>query len=319
MNEEETHPKSDRLEREVGHYLATGEADPLGCAFPGNHTLEPLIGFERHLRKALIDEVRRRERGRRQSQVPPDLDVTAWVRRKVEPMITGLFPSAEREVMLGVAERSIVFLTRETTHQTLRETGYLESAWTIANMYLYSLAAPMLGDGASPAVGFNMETKCYVSLEYFAEKDPLADYVVHEVAHIFHNCKRKTIGLPHSRSREWLLDIAFAKRETFAYACEAYSRILELTRGKAKRHAVLTQYARGSTLCDKSVDRIELLDILADAVGARNGWKRLLARCSGVKKKAIRKQGGGEGEVVVGTPQIDRVYLQNTEGVVRRA
>jgi hypothetical protein len=278
-----------RLEREVAHYLATGESDPVGCAFPGNHVLERLTGYECHLRKALIAEVRRRVRSRRQSQVPPDLETAARIRRKVEPMITGLFPSAERQVVLGVAERSIIFLTRETTHRTIGEVAYLESAWAIANMYLYSLGAPMLGDGASPAVGLSMETKCYVSLEYFAEKDPLADYVVHEVAHIFHNCKRHTIGLRHSLSKEWLLDIAFAKHETFAYACEAYSRILEQTRRKAERHAVLTQYARRSKLCDNSVDRVELLDILADAVEVRNGWKRLLARCSGVEMKATRR------------------------------
>jgi len=57
---------------------------------------------------------------------------------------------------------------------------------------------------------------------------PKSDYAIHEAAHIFHNCKREMIGLPATRRREWLLDIDYAKRETFAYACEAYSRILEL-------------------------------------------------------------------------------------------
>ena len=101
------------------------------------------------------------------------------------PMIAGLFPVAERRVVLGVAQRSIVFLTRDTAHRILREVGYLESAWTIANIYLESLGAPTLGDGRSSVVGLSQETTCYVSLQYFAEKDPFADYVVHEVAHIF--------------------------------------------------------------------------------------------------------------------------------------
>ncbi len=35
------------------------------------------------------------------------------------------------------------------------------------------------------------------------------------------------MGPPETHQREWLLDIDFRKRETFAYACEAYSRILE--------------------------------------------------------------------------------------------
>jgi hypothetical protein len=198
-------------------------------------------------------------------------------------MITGLFPAAERPVVLGVAERSIVFLTRATAHRIIHETAYLSSAWTIANIYLYSLRAPLLGDSGSQVVGLSEETKCYVSLEYFAEKDSLADYVVHEVAHIFHNCKRQTLGLPHSRSKEWLLDLAFAKRETFAYACEIFSRIMELTRGKADRHALLSQHANGSKFNDDRVSHTELHDILADAVVARNGWKRILARCSAQK------------------------------------
>ena len=44
---------------------------------------------------------------------------------------------------------------------------------------------------------------------------------------MFHNCKRRSAGLPQTRRNEWLLDIAFRKRETFAYACEFYSLILQ--------------------------------------------------------------------------------------------
>jgi hypothetical protein len=36
------------------------------------------------------------------------------------------------------------------------------------------------------------------------------------------------IGLPETRTREWLLPIDFRKRETFGYACEAYARIVEV-------------------------------------------------------------------------------------------
>ena len=198
-------------------------------------------------------------------------------------MITGLFPASERQAVLGVAACSVVFLTREAAHQAMRETSFLDTAWTIANLYLNSLGAPMLGDEARPILGLSLETKCYVSMEYFAENDPFADYVTHEVAHIFHNCKRRTIGLPHSRSKEWLLDIAFAKRETFAFACEAYGRILEQALGKAQRQALLAQYSRGPKPPADIVDQTELLDILAEAVEARNGWKRILARCTASK------------------------------------
>jgi hypothetical protein len=276
------------LEQDVGHYLATGESDPIGQAFPSDHLLERLTGYDRHLRKALVEEVRRRERGHRQNQVPPDFDPAAWTRRKVTPMIAGLFPAAEREIMLGVAERSIVFLTRDTVYRTIRRVAFLHTAWTIANTYLASLGAPTFDGGH--ILGLSEETTCYVSLEYFTQKDPFADYVVHEVAHIFHNCKRETLGLPYTRSKEWLLDIAFAKRETFAYACEAYSRILEQARKPTERAALLVQYRDGPKTSDERVDHDELLDILREAVQARNGWKRILARCSIPKRAPKRKE-----------------------------
>ena len=288
MNQKQLEVRSAVLGGEVARFLATGEADPLGGVFPGSDTLERITGYERRLREALISEVGRRERGRRQGQVPAAFHSVGWIRRKVEPMITGLFPTTERQVVFRVAERSIVFLTREAAHRTIRETAFLGSAWTIANLYLNSLGAPLLGDGASPIVGLNQETKCYISLEYFADKDPFADYVTHEVAHIFPNCKRETIGLPHSRSKEWLLDLAYAKRETFAYACEAYGRILEQAEGKADRRSLLRQYARSSKLSDNRVDQTELFDILAEAVEASNGWKRILSRCSTPKHTAPR-------------------------------
>ena len=88
-------------------------------------------------------------------------------------------------------------------------------------------------------VGMSEETTCYVSLAHFAEEDEFADYVVHEAAHVFHNTKRRTAGLPETRRRQWLLPIAFEKRETFAFACERYSRILKLGKRPADRRWLL--------------------------------------------------------------------------------
>src|ERR1039457_5205527 len=82
---------------------------------------------------------------------------------------------------------------------------------------------------------FRSETTCFVSPEYFAADDPFADFIVHEVAHIFHNCKRETIGLRETRTKVWLLDIEYRKRETFAYSCEAWARILERGQNSAAR------------------------------------------------------------------------------------
>ena len=107
------------------------------------------------------------------------------------------------------------------------------------------LRAALFSLEADRIVGISIETTCYVTKEYFDENDPFADFVVHEAAHIFHNCKRERVGLPGTRRREWLLEIDFAKRETFAYACEAYSRILAIAASPAARAKLLEELQEG--------------------------------------------------------------------------
>jgi hypothetical protein len=155
------------------------------------------------------------------------------------------------------------------------------TAWDLANLYLASLGAALLGPEAPRIVGLSEETIFYVSPEYFDEDDRFADFVVHEAAHVFHNCKRRTVGLAETRRREWLLDIAFSKRETFAYACEAYARVVEHAGRPSDRPALASEYAqRRGVPSDQRVDREELVDIVRDAASVRNGWKRILARCA---------------------------------------
>lgn len=92
------------------------------------------------------------------------------------------------------------------------------------------------------------------------------------------------MGLRETRRREWLLDIVYSKRETFAYACEAYSRIVELADTSAERRQLLAEAEAGPHPSDARVDVDEYLDVLREAVEARNGWKRILARCAAPKK-----------------------------------
>ncbi len=135
-------------------------------------------------------------------------------------------------------------------------------------------------------MGVSQETTCYVSPEYFGENDPFADFIVHEAAHIFHNCKRRTVGLPETRTKEWLLDIEYRKRETFAYACEAYSRVLERGRTAAQRRALAHEYGKTTErISDERVEPGEVAGIVAEAANARNGWKAILARCAAVRRR----------------------------------
>jgi hypothetical protein len=209
----------------------------------------------------------------------PEADTAALTRRKVEPMVRGLFPRAEQDVVLATLEKAVVFLTSANIEPLLLEEGFDGSAWTLANLYLASLGAGLLADDAPRLVGLSEETTCYVSPEYFAEGDPFADFLVHEVAHIFHNCKRSNVGLRQTRTKEWLLDIDFRKRETFAYSCEAYARVLERAKRPAERRELAEAYGTEVRISDERVDPAEIASIVKGAAAARNGWKVILSRC----------------------------------------
>ena len=80
-----------------------------------------------------------------------------------------------------------------------------------------------------------------------------------------------------------MLDIDYRKRETFAYACESYSCIVARGGTAADRRAALDAHADGWLPGGESIDVDEYLDILQEAVAARNGWKRILQRCAPLK------------------------------------
>ena len=150
----------------------------------------------------------------------------------------------------------------------------------------------ILGQQAPNAVGMSVETKCFVSHLYFTETNPFADYVIHEAAHIFHNVKRQTAGLRATRRRQWLLPIDFRQRETLAYACEVYSRILERSNRPKDRQLQLEEAKASLRPPDDLVDFEEFTAILSNAVARRNGWKASLEGCSSIKSSRKRSAPG---------------------------
>lgn len=264
---------------EVERYLRTGETDPHHAAWPGNGFMERANRAHDDLRGALVREVRRLAEGLAHEPLP-QADTVALTRDKVEPMVRGLFPRVEQDQVLATLEKSVVFLTSANIEPLMLDHGYDSSAWTLANLYLASLGAELLGEDAPRLVGLSEETTCYVSPDYFAEDDPFADFIVHEAAHIFHNCKRATVGLRETRTKEWLLDIEYRKRETFAYSCEAYARVLERATSPSERRALAADYGSTVRISEERVDPAEVAGIVAEAAAARNGWKVILARCA---------------------------------------
>ncbi len=187
-------------------------------------------------------------------------------------------------VLLAMLEKSVVFLTSGNIETVLIEENFDYSAWTLANLYLAGLGRELLSPDAPNLVGLSQDTTCYVSPQYFQEQDRFADFVVHEAAHVFHNCTRGMLGLRETRSKVWLLDIEYRRRETFAYSCEAYARILELGTRPAERQALAGEFSRTVCISDERVDSDEVARIVKAACTIRNGWKVILAQCAPVRR-----------------------------------
>jgi len=274
------HP--DTISVAIARYLSCGDSDPESRAWPGGHYDRAVLAG-RELRAALAAEVRRRTLSVAPAALP-DAHFTSSQRR-IELMVRGLFPAAEHEPVLTRLRSSVVLITHANIDALIESSGFDRTAWVIANMHLRSLGLETLGGGDSTPVGMSEETTCYVTPECFVETDPFADYVVHEAAHVFHNCKRGTLGLKQTRSQEWLLDIDFHDRETFAYSCEAYSRVVD---GAVDRCELLRRaeaFAEGHHFSVHEVDVPAVIHIVRAAAASRSGWKLILACCAPVRRR----------------------------------
>lgn len=269
----------------LAHFLETGVHDE----FRYGASCEGLNRAHDELLDGLIAEVLRRARGRRSPRVPKGFDPIRFARTKVEPMVRGLFPRKEQDIVLSMLERSVVFVTRKNVEKLMRAESFLSSARTLANLYLGMVGAELLSEDAPRLLGFSEHMTCYVSALYFRDEDPFADFVVHEAAHVFHNCKRETIGLAHTRRKEWLLDIDFKKRETFAYSCEAFSQILEMANKPAERRALADEFAEEPWVTQEHrVEPDEVAHLVTEASRARNGWKVILLGCAPARVPRVR-------------------------------
>jgi hypothetical protein len=80
------------------------------------------------------------------------------------------------------------------------------------------------------------------------------------------------------------------KRETFAYACEVYSRILGRAGSPAERRNLAAEYGRRDHDDGHPVDFAEVEDIVREAAAARNGWKRIWRRCAQTTSRRLARR-----------------------------
>jgi hypothetical protein len=105
---------------EIARFLASGQSDPMFIAWPGG-ILERSRLAESELRSALVAEVERRAAAARPQAPVPALDLVAYTRGRVEPMVRGLFPRGEQDAVLRVLERSVVLLTPVNIADVIRD------------------------------------------------------------------------------------------------------------------------------------------------------------------------------------------------------
>ena len=67
-----------------------------------------------------------------------DLDLEAFAREKLLPMVRGCFPASEQTAVLDMLGRSVIFLTADNIEAVLHTTPFAGTAWTLATLYLLS-------------------------------------------------------------------------------------------------------------------------------------------------------------------------------------
>lgn len=245
---------SDAVER----FLATGEHDPRFPGFAGD-----IVARRREATVLLKDVLRRvvgwrAGRARSAARLPPD--AAAQVRARVEPLVRGVLGAEGAPLVEPLVARVVV--VTPAAFGALVEDVPLRTAWDLANLLLDDLGAPPLADDAPSLDGLCAAGRAWVAPSALARAFP--DVVAHEAAHLLHHVRRADLGLPGAGV---LLAIPPRRRETFAYACEAWAAIARGDATLARARAVLADTHHS----DGRVDRHALHALLTRA-SEGGGW-----------------------------------------------
>src|SRR5262245_60288776 len=146
------------LAAEVDRYVQTGDHDNhLFVGWPGANLAARGEQGHAALASALVAELRKRMPHATVPVALQSLDVAAFARAKLAPMVRGLFPLFEQQIVLELLARSVVFLTPENIGPILLGMRWPSTAWDLANLYLASFGAELLSDEAPRIVGLSEE------------------------------------------------------------------------------------------------------------------------------------------------------------------
>jgi len=196
------------------------------------------------------------------------------IRQRIEPMVSGLVQADWRDVALHEITARTFILNLPGTRKAVEaelSTCFMGSAWRVLWSLFedYGLKPDDINVGCDGLAG----DYAHVRWSAYHTDDPYSDVVVHEAAHMLHYLKSSQYGFQVRRGQERFVDIEFHHRELFAYACEAYSRVVVHGDRKAR-----TAFAEKMPDAAFSFPRAEIKEVAAlvlSAARARNGWRPL--------------------------------------------
>lgn len=210
------------------------------------------------------------------------------IRRRIEPMVNGLVLTDQREAALReiVAKTFVLnFQGAKAAIEAELSTCFTGSAWRI----LWALFEDHGLKPKSVIVGCDGLAGDFAHVRWSAyeTKDPYSDVVVHEGAHMLHYLKPGHYGLRERRSQERFVDVEFVHRELFAFACEAYSRVVQYD-GRSSRVTFAEKMREGAFSFPRAhLD--EVADLVLSAARARNGWRVI---CEATEIRRTRRRAG---------------------------
>ena len=111
----------------IKRYLCTGDHEPTFPAWPGSVWVREREGSD-EMAHALVTRVKELSHGCSAPAVSMPTDLVAFTRKKLAPMVRGLFRRDEQEAVLAVLEKSVVFLAAENIEQVLLGCTWLHTA-----------------------------------------------------------------------------------------------------------------------------------------------------------------------------------------------